>query len=60
MVLIYSGLLLSHEKNEIMPFVATRMDLELSYLVKQVRQTYDILYLWNLKQCNIYKIEVDL
>ena len=60
MVLIYSGILLSHKKNEIMPFAATWMDPELSYRVKQVRQIYDILYLWNIKQCNIYKIEIDL
>ena len=26
---IYSGMLLSHKKNKIMPFAATRMDLEI-------------------------------
>ena len=31
---ICNGILLSHEKNEIMPFAATRMDLEIMILVK--------------------------
>ena len=40
---IYNGLLLSHKKNEIMPFAAIRMDLEM-IIISEVRerQIYDI------------------
>ena len=52
-VYICSGILLGHEKNEIMPFPATWMDLEILTL-SEVRQrkkkkSHDITYTWNLK-----------
>ena len=47
MVCIYNGILLSH-KNEIMPFVASWMDLEI-VILNEVSQTeknkYDITYM---------------
>ena len=47
---IYNGLLLSHKKNEIMPFAATQMDLKINILI-EVRERqipYDITYMQNL------------
>ena len=50
---IYNGILLSHKKNEIMPFAATWMDLEI-IILSEVSQTEkdkcDIAYMWNLKK----------
>ena len=41
------------KKNEIMPFAATWMDLEMIILSKSERErqiSYDITYMWNLKR----------
>ena len=48
----YNGILLSHKKDKIMPFAATQMDLEIVILsdVSQRQISYDITYMWNLKQ----------
>ena len=59
--------LLSHKKNDIMPFAATWMQLEILILSqvsqKEKRQIpYDITYIWNLKYGTnetIYKTESD-
>ena len=52
-IYIYNGILLSHKKNKIMPFAATRMDLE-SVILNEVTQTkekyHDISYMWDLKR----------
>ena len=52
MVYIYYGILLSHKKNEIMPFAATWMDLEIIILseVNQSEKDHDVAYMWNLKK----------
>ena len=51
-VLIYNGILLSHKKECIMPFVATWMHLEIIILseVSQRQILYDITYMSNLKK----------
>ena len=49
---IYNGILPSHKKNEIMPFAATWMDLEiiiLSKISQKEKDKYHITYMWNLK-----------
>ena len=53
-------------KNEIMPFAATWMDLEIIILSQSDRErqiSYDIAYMWNLKKNDtnelLYKIEAD-
>ena len=38
---IYNGILLSHEKNEIMPFAATQMQLEIIILSEVSRKEKD-------------------
>ena len=59
----HNGILLSHKKNEIMPFAATWMDLETIILseVNQKEIPYDITYMWNLKYDTndpIYETEI--
>ena len=55
----------SIKKNEIMPFAATWMDLEIIILAKSDRErqiSYDITYMWDLKYDTnelIYKTEID-
>ena len=51
---ICNGILLSHEKNEIMPFAATRMDLEIMIL-SEVSQTEEDKYHITLLTCEIFK-----
>ena len=65
-VYIYSGILLSHKKHEILPFPTTWIDLEsilLNKMSDRERQIlYDITYMWNLKNDTneiIYKAETD-
>ena len=44
-------ILFSHEKNEVFPFAATRMDLEIIILSRPGRERqilYDIAYMWDL------------
>ena len=51
-IYVYNGILLSHKKNEIMPFVATWLDLEVTILSKSEGERqipYGITYRWNLK-----------
>ena len=62
---IYNGILVI-TKNEIMPFAATWMDLEIVTLseVRERQISYDIADMWNLKTKGtnelIYKTEIDL
>ena len=45
----YNGILLNHKKNEIMPFLATWMDLEIIIRSERSqRQIYKIINMWNL------------
>ena len=53
MVHIYDGILLSHKKHEIMPFVATKTNLEIIILsdVSHTKEDkYYITYMWNLEK----------
>ena len=62
---IHNGILLSHKKNEILPFGPTWMDLEI-IILSEGSQTkpdkYYKTYMWNLKYDSkelIYKTEID-
>ena len=63
---IYNGILLSHKKNKIKPFLATWVEPEILTLsevslTKKTKTSYDITYTWNLKKIiNSYKIEIKL
>ena len=49
---IYNGILLSHKKDEILPFVITCMDLEgivLSEIIQtEVQISYDLTHMWSI------------
>ena len=63
---ISKGILLGHKKNEIMPFAAAWMDLEI-VILSEVNQTekeipYNTTYVWNLKyntNQHIYEMKTD-
>ena len=51
-IYIYNGTLLSHRKDETLPFVTTWMDLEgimLSEISQTEKNKYYFTYMWNLK-----------
>ena len=63
---IYNRILLSHKKNKMMTFVATWMNrdyhTEWSKSYKERQISYDINYMWNLKDDTnelIYKAEIE-
>ena len=50
------------KKNEIMPFAATWMQLEIIIILSERQIPYDITYMWNLKYGTnelIYETEID-
>ena len=54
MCVIYNGILLSHKNNEIIPFVATWMDLEI-IILSEISQTEKDKYHMILFICEIEK-----
>ena len=66
MVHMYGGILLSYKKDEIMPFAATWVDIEiitLSEISQKVKDNIYITYMWNVKKKDpnelICRIETD-
>ena len=59
LVHIYSGILLSHKKNKIMPFAATWMDLEI-VILSEVSQTQKDRYHMISLTCEIFKKRVQV
>ena len=60
----HNGIVHIHKKNEVMPYAATWMDLQMFILieVRQIQISYDITYMWNLKYDTnelIYETETD-
>ena len=60
--IIHNGILLSHKKNEILPFAATQVYLEIIIpsVLKSDKERYYITYMWNLNITQnelIYKTE---
>ena len=51
---IYSGILLSPNKNEIMPFVATWIDLEITILSEVSQKEKGKYHMWNQKMIQTY------
>ena len=58
MVHIYNGILLSHKKNEIMPFVATWMDLEIIILSEASQRKTNTMWYHLYVESKIWSNEV--
>ena len=59
---MYSGIVLNHKKNEIMPLAATWMGIVIAILSEERKRKSNVPYMWNLKNCTnefINKIKAD-